>query len=154
MTSYERVYERFLSKVTDYKILELPMETAYEMMQDWLLSSIAKPYIKKIFRTISYDNDTMQLDFEIKNSNADEFDMEEDFVLDVLSSAMVIEWLRPQVDSVLNIMQMYSGKEEKFYSQANHIDQLRNLLSDAKSELRKTIRDHGYISNSYINGDE
>lgn len=153
MTSYLIIYERFLSKVTDYKLLELPLDDVHEMMHDWMLSSISVPYISKLFKSISINDDSMQLDFQLKNSNSDELELDINFVIDVLASAMVVEWIKPQVESTLNIMQMYSGKEEKFYSQANHIEQLRGLLEDARSELRKLIRDRGYISNSYINGE-
>ena len=49
--------------------------------------------------------------------------------------------------------QMYGGKEQKFYSQANHLIEIKSMLKDCKTELRKMIRDRGYIYNSYINGD-
>ena len=36
------------------------------------------------------------------------------------------------------------------YAQANHLDQLRELLADAEHKVRSILRDKGYIYNSYI----
>lgn len=76
------------------------------------------------------------------------------FVIEVISLGMVAEWLEPQVNSVLNTLQMFSGKEEKFYSQSNHLSELRGLLKDVQLKQRKIIRDRGYISNTYLSEDE
>lgn len=71
-----------------------------------------------------------------------------DFISNIMAAGMVIQWLEPQVKSVLHTLQMFGGKEEKFYSQSNHLGELKGLLQDCKMELRKTIRDRGYIYNS------
>ena len=36
------------------------------------------------------------------------------------------------------------------YSQSNHLAEIRGLLEDAELDLRRTIRDRGYIYNSYL----
>lgn len=93
------------------------------------------------------------MDYELKhviNRVDDDFG----FVVEIISMGMVVEWLEPQVNSVLNTLQMFSGKEEKFYSQSNHLSELRGLLKDAQLKQRKLIRDRGYISNTYLSEDE
>ena len=64
---------------------------------------------------------------------------------------MVIEWLQPQVDSVLHTSVMIGGKEEKklLDNHKNMIDRLDSM----KTEQNKMIRDYGYMYNSYIKGD-
>jgi len=71
--------------------------------------------------------------------------------MEVIATGMVVEWVTPQVNSVINTQQMFSGKEVNFYSQANHLAELQNLLKLSSSTLRKLIRDRGYYVNSYIN---
>ncbi len=88
------------------------------------------------------------MNWELKNSIDDNSD--ELFVIEVFAQGMIIQWLEPKVKSILNVKQFFGGKEEKFYSQANHLNELRSLLSDANISLRKLLRDHGYIINSYI----
>ena len=58
---------------------------------------------------------------------------------------MLIQWVRPKYNSVLNTSQFYSNSETKYYSQANHMAELENMLSDARVQLRKKIRDRGYM---------
>lgn len=70
--------------------------------------------------------------------------------MEVIATGMVVEWVTPQVNSVINTQQMFSGKEVNFYSQANHLAELQNLLKLSSSTLRKLIRDRGYYVNSYI----
>ena len=85
---------------------------------------------------------------ELKNKSSNNSD--DLFVLELLTLGMVIEWLEPQVKSVLNTAQMFGGKEEKFYAQANHLNSLKEMLQESKRELRHLVRDHSFICNSYI----
>ena len=42
MTSYQQIYDRFLNKVTSYKLLELSDQDIQEMLYHWLMSAIPK----------------------------------------------------------------------------------------------------------------
>ena len=86
------------------------------------------------------------IEYELKDSR-DEFS-DEEYVLQVLTTGMVIEWLRPKVDSVLYVAPMIGGKEEKKILDG-HKDMMSRLDSLEK-QLHKLIRDRGYIHNSYI----
>lgn len=118
-------------------------------MRDLLYAAISKPYVMKLFNSLTMTDDVIELKYTLKHtidkSNEDKY-----FVVDIIAIGMVIEWLEPQVKSTLNTLQMFSGKEEKFYSQSAHLGELKGLLRDAKVEQRKLIRDRGYISNSYL----
>jgi len=136
-SSYEDIYSRFLQKCTDYDFIE------------WWLHSVASlPYVRVKFKTFSLNDEVLKMNWELKNSIDDNSD--ELFVIEVFAQGMIIQWLEPKVKSILNVKQFFGGKEEKFYSQANHLNELRSLLSDANISLRKLLRDHGYIINSYI----
>lgn len=150
MTSkYEEVYSRFLTRITDYKFLELKEDIVYSMMNNWMRAAFAKPYVRRLFSSLSLDDEIMKFDYKLKNPIDDWSD--EEFVYEIISNGMVIEWLEPQVKSVLNISQMFGGKEQKFYSQSNHLSELKDMLETEKTNLRKMIRDRGYVNNSYIN---
>lgn len=149
MTSnYEEVYSRFLTRITDYKFLELKEDIVYSMMNNWMRATLAKPYVRRLFSSLSLDDEIMKFDYKLKNPVDDWSD--EEFVYEIISNGMVIEWLEPQVKSVLNISQMFGGKEQKFYSQSNHLSELKDMLETEKTNLRKIIRDRGYVNNSYI----
>lgn len=50
MTSeYEEIYSRFLTRVTDYQLAGLRESLATEMMNGWMRSTLAKPYVRRLF---------------------------------------------------------------------------------------------------------
>lgn len=149
MTSeYEEIYSRFLLRVTDYKFAGLEEKIANEMMNSWLRSTLSKPYIRRLFSSVTIDDDVESIDYELSVSVDN--DSDKDFIEEVLAMGMTVEWLLPQYYSVLNTSQFFSNSEQKWYSQANHMTELREMLKNAQNDLRKMIRDRGYINNSYI----
>ena len=152
MTSvFEDIFSRFLLKVTDYNFVRLEEDTVNEMMIGWLKATLSKPYVRRIFSSLTIDEDFEEIEFELKNPVDEQSDA--DYVEELVATGMVVEWVTPQVNSVINTQQMLSGKEVKFYSQSQHLAELKGLLSDSNQALRKMIRDHGYFVNSYIGGD-
>ncbi len=146
MLSYSKIFSRFLGKITDYKVACLNENDLTELEIEWLHSVLSKPRVIKIFKSISLDDEMKQMSFELNYSVNAQFD--ENFVTGLLALGMAIEWLQPQVDSVINIAPMIGGKEEKKILD-NHKYSIERLES-MKTELNKTIRDYGYMYNSYI----
>lgn len=146
--SYEDIFSRFLGYITDYNIASMNMDDAYDMMREWLRKAYSKPYLRRLFSSSTLDDEIQTLTYEMDFIVEDEAD--KDFVSDILAKGMVIEWLQPQVKSKLFTQQMFAGKEQKFFAQANHVSELRGLLEDITLEQRKMIRDRGYINNSYL----
>ena len=148
MTSikYTDIFSLFLGEVTDYKMYGLDVSDAYALMSEYLQKAIRDPYVKNIFSLVNADNEVQTLSFELRVSSTDD----EDFVKSVVSEAMVIHWLKPRLYSITNTEQFFGGKEQKFYAQANHISQLKSMLEDHKTHVRKIIRDRGYLLNDYL----
>ena len=147
-SSFDEIFSCFLLKVTDYKFINEPEDVTNAFMIGWLHSALSKPYIRRVFSNIEINDDTRTINFQIKNSVDAKTDI--DYIQELVASAMVVEWMEPKVKSVLNMAQMYGGKEQKFFSQAAHLKENKAMLDDQKAEIRKMIRDHGYIYNSYI----
>lgn len=149
MTSeYSEIYSRFLLRVKDYEFSGLTEDLAQEMMNGWMKATISRPYIRRLFSSLTADDDVETLEFELSNS-IDE-DSDKDFADEVIAQGMVIQWLTPQYYSVLNTAQVFSNSEQRYYSQANHMSEIKEMYHNAQVYLRKMIRDRGYISNSYI----
>lgn len=145
---YEEVFSTFLTKIVDYSFLEYDEKYIREQMVSWLHTSFANPRLRAKFSGLEMDDEHAKFDFELKVSVSENDDIE--FVKDIIARSMVIAWIEPQVKTVLLTKQMFGGKEEKFYAQSNHLSQLQNLLSGAKEELSKILRDYGYLHNLYI----
>ena len=145
---YEDIFSVFLTKIVDYSFLEYDEAYIREQMVSWLRFSSSVPRLRAKFISLSLNDEDAMLTFSLKNSVNDEFDVE--FVKEILSKGMVIAWLEPQINNVLLTKQMFGGKEERFFAQANHLKELQSLLSNTKIELSKLLRDYGYLYNSYI----
>lgn len=144
---YETVFSRTRGRVNDPKELSLNENDLLEIYTERLHNVIGKPRVRRLFSSIVLDDEIQQIDFILNNSVDEASDI--DFVTDLLVLGMTIEWLQPQVDSIMHTSVMIGGKEEKklLDNHKNMIDRLDSM----KIELNKRIRDYGYMYNSYIN---
>lgn len=148
--SYEDIYSDFLGNMSDYQLASLNTSDAYELMTEYLQKGMRQSYVRDLFSTLTYDKEIQTLSYELVDVIEEERDKE--FVLGVLSKAMVVEWLKPQVRNKLNVAQVFGTRESKFFSQQSHLSEIRGLLEDTELELRKEIRDRSSLHNSYIGG--
>lgn len=146
--SYQDIYSRFLQKIDDCELAQLPQVDVYEMMRGWLHSTLSRPYIRSLFSELEFKDDVLAMSCILVRSVDDSADTE--FIIELAAMGMVVEWLEPRVKSTANIAQMFGGKEQKFYAQSTHMAEIRSMLTDTRVELRKMVRDYGYIHNSYI----
>ena len=146
MLSYSTLFSRVLNKINDQKELSLDESDLLEIYTERLHSVVGKPRVRRLFSSLSLDDEIQEMTFTLNNSVDEESD--KDFVLEILSLGMAIEWLQPQVDSVIHTSVMIGGKEEKklLDNHKNMIDRLDSM----KKEQNKMIRDDGYMYNSYI----
>lgn len=149
MTSeYSDIYSRFYLRVEDYNIVGLEKKLVENMMNGWMKSVLSKPYVRRLFATLDNDEDVEQIEYELKFPVSDEED--QDFVEELIATGMTVEWLRPKYNSTLLTSQLFSNSEQKFFSQANHMTELKDMYHRAENDLRKLIRDRGYINNQYL----
>ena len=146
MLSYSTLFSRVLNKINDQRELSLDESDLLEIYTERLHSVVGKPRVRRLFSSISLDDEIQEMTFTLNNSVDEESD--KDFVLEILSLGMAIEWLQPQVDSVIHTSVMIGGKEEKKLLD-NHKNMIERLDS-MKKEQNKMIRDYGYMYNSYI----
>jgi hypothetical protein len=132
MTLYSTLYERCLQKLEDPQLAMLPDEDIEEMLHGWLMSAIAK------FRQCK--NDLKDRDEELRQFNVDLEDEE----IEILAIMIVREWLSPQVHSTLLTRQIFSGKEQNYYSQAAHVKELMDMDNSLRIEAQKLMRDYTY----------
>ena len=137
MTSYEVIYNRFLNSITDFNLAELDDYTLGEMLKGWLHTAIVKT------RTSS-DLSTRDDETEVFNSDLSDLDIE------LLAMGMKLAWVDQTLNSTDNTLMFIGGKEEKFFSQANHIAELRALRADTLREMQQLYTYSTYTNNSYF----
>ena len=136
-TPYEKVYDRFLARTTDFNLVELDDYTLNEMLKNWLHSAIVN------VRTVS-DLSARDDESEVFSNDLTDRDIE------LLAMGMTMAWLDQYLNSTENVLQFIGGKEEKYYSQANHIAELRALREDTRLEMKRLHSYGTYTNNSYF----
>lgn len=144
--TYDEIYSQFFSKNIDPTFFKYSKDEAYEVMRNWLHSIVAIPYVRKCFSSIVLDDELLELTFKLVNSIDDYSD--DYFVKDIFAQGLVICWMQQQVDRITNLATVIGGKDEKKVLDNYKSNMAR--LEELKLQLRKTIRDYGYINNNYI----
>ena len=135
-TPYEKLYNRALARITDPLPLQFPEEDLENMLYDWLMDAIAEPVIGE-YDFEDRDDELKQFNFDI--SNVDQ---------KIIAIHMARAWLAPQITSIESTLQVFSGKETKFYSQKEMLSE-KQALDD---KLRKDA-DLLFCRGTYTNND-
>ena len=139
MTLYSTLYNRALAQITDPLLAQLPEEDLEIMLHDWLMDAIVEPVVGEY--------DFSNRDEELKQFNFDISDRDQK----ILSIHMVRGWLAPQIRSVTLTQQVYSGKESKFYAQANQLAEMRALDEQLRKDADLLFCRGTYLNNDYFN---
>ena len=137
-TSYDKVYETFLSKITDFNIIEVDDYSFDKMMHGWLKAAIV--------RTRKCEHDLSLRDDEAQEFLEDLSDIE----IELLALGMVDAWVTPMLNSTELTLQFIGGKEEKVYSQSQHLAELRNIKKENSLEMNRLHNYYTYTNNSYF----
>ena len=138
MTLYSTLYERALAQITDPLLAQLPEEDLETMLHDYLMDAIVEPTVGEY--------DFSDRDEELKQFNFDISDRDQK----ILSIHMVRAWLAPQIRSVTLTNQVFSGKETKFYSQKEMLNELRSLDADLQRQADLLFCRGTYLNNDYF----
>ena len=138
MTSYADIYNRALSQITDPLLAQIPEEDLLNMLHDWLLNAIVEPVIGE-YDFSDRDDELKQFNFDI--SNADQ---------KILAIHMVRAWLAPQITSVESTLQVFSGKETKFYSQKEMLSEKQALDEKLRKDADLLFCRGTYLNNDYF----
>ena len=135
-TPYEKIYNRFLSRTTDFNLVEMDDYTLNEMLKSWLQSAIIK--------TRTSTNLSRNDEDEVFETDLTALDIE------LLAMGMTLAWLDQTLNSTELTLQFLGGKEEKFFSQSAHISELRALRTDTLREMHQLHTYDTYLNNDYF----
>lgn len=132
MTPYSNVYKRFLRKITDYGLAELSNEDMEDIMNGYLDSAIS--LFTKCEKDLSDRDDEKQC----FNDNLTDIEQE------ILSRLLVIEWIEPQINSIMNLQPILNDHDFETYSQANFLKVKIELKNDLQSEIDNLMVNYTY----------
>ena len=139
-TEFQEIMDSFLSKITDYDFLSYSdVELESELKQ------LLKPTIAKFIT-----NNTIKFDSELNLFNRELEPLE----VEILADGMVVEWLKPKINTLTLIKQSMGTKDFSLTSQANHLDKLMSLQKETKNEFSYWRNRIGFINRSKEKGKE
>ena len=145
MISYDDVFSRALNKIDDPKELQLNNDDLLHIYTQRLHSAVSKPFIRKLFSSIKFDDEIQEFTFVLTDPVDD--DSDKDFVLELFAMGIAIEWLEPKVKSLKNTAKFFGGKEEKKLKEDYSLN--KEMLKEMKIEQQKLIRDYGFAFKPY-----
>ena len=135
-TPYEKIYSRFLNHTTDFNLVDLDDHTLGEMLKDWLHSAIVKTRTSSDLTARDDDNEAFNNDLS-------------DLDIELLAMGMRLAWLDQRINSTEYTSLFVAGKEEKFYSPAAQLSELRTLRSETLREMQQLYTYDTYVNNDY-----
>lgn len=162
-TPFSKVYDSFLSKVTDDMYMELTELETFRMLQELLVSAI--PWFEFPRVNINDYDENEIVDEETYSGVESENKPVKAIIysggyfnvpltteeINVLSTYMIVEWMGQQLASVENTRMKYSGSDFKFTSQANHMAKILTVQKDYERKgfhlqrlyKRRIVNDNG-----------
>lgn len=118
MTALSKIYDTFLTKITDDMYMELTQEETYNMTFD-LFKSALHWFEFPRFDIYSYSEELEEYSIDLTQEE-----------INIIATYMIVEWLSQQLATIELVRMKYSGTDFKFTSQANHMHKLTNLRKE------------------------
>ncbi|MCD8210468.1 MAG: hypothetical protein LUC37_02860 [Prevotella sp.] len=144
-TPFSKVYDNFLSRVTDDMYMELTELDTFQMLEELLVAAIPKFEFPKI--CLDYETEAFYDESTYQGVESDYVEVvaylysDGYFIhiltpeeINIIATYMIVEWFGYQLASVENTRMKYSGSDYKFTSQANHMQKLLALKKDYERE--------------------
>lgn len=120
-TTFEEIYNQFLSKIIDYDYLVLTPEEKIILMSTRLKSALAKFRAKK--RNIEADYVLNEFNREL-----------EDLEIETIALWLIYEWITPKINNVEMFEHRLNTREFQGFSEANHLKEMQQIRKDAEGE--------------------
>lgn len=130
MTDFSLIYDKFLSKITDFSIAQLDQETLEEDLRTKLIQALA--YFPQLGEEKTDYLDDM---FLVELTNLEQ---------EILANLMVINYLDKYIISEDNMRILLNSKDYKQYSQATLLKELKATKSEYQSDVDALVNAYSF----------
>lgn len=134
-TNIAEIYDNFLTKISDYSFLELSSNEMDDELFGYFKTARAKFYKCQNSLLTAVD----EFGETIIQSQLHPFEIE------ILTTFMLVEYIKPQVLSSEALRQLLSDKDFKVHSQANQLRELTLVYRNFKKEAEKMVTEYTYF---------
>ena len=134
-TPFSDIYNSFLNKVTDVDLVEMESEDQELFLYGLMIQSCAK------------FNDICLIDLTDINNTSDQFNSTlTGEIINIISTGMIVEWLKPQYYFNDNLKNSLNTKDYSTFSPANLLKEIRETYFTTKKEFEGMINNYSYIN--------
>ena len=147
-TQITKVYSSFLRKLSDYKfsvINKQDREYTEETLYGYYISARAE--FVQCRKNLSTNRDSSELYIEAEKIFIE--DSISDKEIEILSILMLVEYFKPIMIRNETLEQALGDSDFNIYSQANHINQLKDLYRELKREANVKAGLYTFVSDVY-----
>lgn len=145
--TYESIYKRALMRINDLDLANYTQDDFYDYLREWLHTASSSTLLRQKFAEFSLDDEIMIVNFELKNSVDENYDIE--FVTSILAKGVIINYFPSKLENTANLAVMIGGKEEK--KLLGNYDKNMERLQKLERDFEREISRHGYYFG--VNGD-
>lgn len=141
-TSFDDVYEVFLSKIEDVELAKLDANDYSETLRILLNSALAM---------MELDGVKLKEDYSVINEDNEEFQFSMSRIeIEIISLFMICAWYDSKINSIEHVLLFVGANGEKWTDQVNHLNGLKAARDDYYIRATHLVRNFNYRNNSYF----
>lgn len=128
----------FLSKITEYELLELIEEDRTAIVEGYMKRAISS--FKKVCKydlVSTADDNAHVFNIDVRDEDLDE-------LVDIISEGMVVQWLKPYLYHQELLRNAINSRDWTTYSPAELLMRVGNAYSAAQKNYTQMIREYSY----------
>lgn len=144
MTEYQKVFNRFLRKVTDFALYGMPYNEREEQLAGYMESAIS---------VINLKGYQMGHDLNKRDDDFQEFVEDlSDGIQEVIALFMCVAWYEPKIQTFLLVDPWVGQKSESRDTQRNQLRGLEETKEKKILEAERLVKSYHARGNSYLHG--
>ena len=135
--SYDDIAGAFLSKITEFELLELFPEDRDALIDGYMKRAAT------VFNKVCRYNLSLK-DEEYREYTADFAEEDIDEIVDIISEGMIVQWLKPYVYQQELLQNVLNTRDYTTYSPAELLLRVGNAYKQAQKDYIQMVREYSY----------
>lgn len=135
--SYDDIAGAFLSKITEFELLELFPEDRDALIDGYMKRAAT------VFNKVCRYNLSLK-DEEYREYTADFAEGDIDEIVDIISEGMIVQWLKPYVYQQELLQNVLNTRDYTTYSPAELLLRVGNAYKQAQKDYIQMVREYSY----------
>lgn len=135
--SYDAITNAFLSKITEFELLQLPSISRKELVDGYMKRTATAFKNVCQYDLTAYDDALREFTDDFDEADVDE-------ILDIISEGMVVQWLKPYVYKQELLENALNTADFTTYSPAELLLRVGNAYAKAQKDYTQMVREYSY----------